>query len=251
MLNSCKRNIDRFLTKKYDKKFAEIPNLTWYPWVGKDYDSWRYLIVGESNYVNKEIPKETKSAALKRVTDDKEFERKVVGCLGCCGNLRNKTMDALFKMLSQERVTRADLWQRVAMMELVQQPIVGYGWGNECKGKELNAIQFAKGANVVMSVMEILNPEQVMFVGKSVLRAFLKYNMVKVLEEGSEEVSRSKKCIRKSFINYGCIEMNSDHKVNYVAVAHPGGSYGFNVDKWREKLNELNERGFCLCNDND
>ena len=43
------------------------------------------------------------------------------------------------------------------------------------------------------------------------------------------------------------------HPVNikYVAVAHPGGSYGFNVDKWHKKLNELKEHGFVVCKDKD
>lgn len=251
MLNSCNRDIDQFLTKKYDEKFAQIPNLTWYPWVGKDYDSYRRLIVGESNYVNKEILNETKHAALKRAADDKDFERKVVDCLGCCGGQRNKTMDALVKMLSQEPIIRFDLWRRVAMMELLQQPIIGSGWGNKCKSKKLSTTQLNRGVNVVISVMAILKPEQVMFVGKSVLRAFQKQNVVKVLEEGRKEFFQSTKCLRKSSISYGCIAMNSEYNIKYVAVAHPGGSYGFNVDKWHKELNELKEQGFVVCKDKD
>ena len=40
--------MDQIVEVKYDSQFNQIENLTWYPWVGKDYEDGkrRILIVG-------------------------------------------------------------------------------------------------------------------------------------------------------------------------------------------------------------
>ena len=234
-------------TRKFDKAFEKLrkSGLTWYPWVGKDYESNRLMVIGESNYVNKEIPNEPLDIALQRVGSDEYFERKVVDCLGCCGNQQNKTMNALFKMLAGKGVLQKVFWRLVAMMELLQQPVIGYGWSEN--KKKPSADQFVEDAKVVMSVMKIIIPTHVLFVGKSVWLAFMK--MVKcnggnVREEYQDVVSRSKNG-RKSYIDYGIIAIDDKYKFDYVALDHPGGSFGFQVAEWSKKLHKV-KRGFVV-----
>ena len=55
-------NMDQIVEVKYDSQFNQIENLTWYPWVGKDYEDGkrRILIVGESHYIDEDIEDEGK-----------------------------------------------------------------------------------------------------------------------------------------------------------------------------------------------
>ncbi|MBQ7396424.1 MAG: hypothetical protein IJW08_07780 [Lentisphaeria bacterium] len=46
------QQFDKALTTKFDDEFKKITGLTWLPWVGKNFDNCKILIVAESHYTN-------------------------------------------------------------------------------------------------------------------------------------------------------------------------------------------------------
>ncbi len=104
-----------FYTTKYDAEFDQ-DTFRWFPWIGKNYDAHRILILGERhhgcwNWDGKDLSKIPKNSeeykkeiqgTIDHVDDDKEFTRKVTfehGITDECGgavSLRNfnKTLDA-------------------------------------------------------------------------------------------------------------------------------------------------------------
>ncbi len=57
----------KYLDRQLDKEFDKVENLTWYPWVGKDYvnSERKILIIGESHYLNEGSDDENKKRKKK------------------------------------------------------------------------------------------------------------------------------------------------------------------------------------------
>lgn len=70
--------MEKLLNKEFDSEFDKIEDLTWYPWVGKDYKNsdYKILVIGESQYAvdeEGEFCEETSKAFLNSKEISREF----------------------------------------------------------------------------------------------------------------------------------------------------------------------------------
>lgn len=160
---------DNYITTKYDVKFNK-PTFTWLPWVGRNYPNARIklLIVGESNYG--ENPN--------KIEKDRKFTRTVIDDFQISFAKPNKTFnkfDELLDLESKEEIK--NFWSNVAFYDFVQRAML---WEEDKDGKSKTEKpkpnDYRNGIPTFNSIIDILQPHFVLFIGVTSLDYVIKSN---------------------------------------------------------------------------
>lgn len=189
------QQFDKALTTQYDEQFSAIDGLTWLPWVGKNYQKARMLIVAESHYTNKATPEEAQMGKLEYM-EDRYSTREVfaeypmigyeAGWTNQGGRHNNPTFDYIFRVLVSNdllgegsRTQREKLCSTVGYMNIVQRPM-WYPPSQSGYAKERPKTEdILTGWRVVKSVLSILKPDLCWFAGSEAAK-FLQWYLDQV-----------------------------------------------------------------------
>lgn len=154
---------DSYTSSPFDQNLAEIDQLTWVPWVGKNYANLpqgrKVLIVAESHYTNEQDPDKAPLSIAESV-GDKSYTRAVVSesLVGAEWSTRTlSTMHQLFYSPTDREV----FWGDVAFFNLIQRPM----WYRDGNPERPTWEDFWAGWKAFLKVIEILKPDHVLFIG--------------------------------------------------------------------------------------
>lgn len=236
------------ITSKFDDKLESIKDLTWLPWVGKNYNAFKVLIVAESHYVNTDEPQLVKEKKAEYMSDPLST-RKVMaeyplhgynaGWVNHAGRHNNPTIDNLSKVLcgsallgESDLKRRSELWSRLAFMNFIQRPM----WYSKTHGKERPVGNDRTiGWKATLGAIDILKPDLCIFAGLEASVWFDYYmqenNVCATRIESHDRIGRC--APRSSTLKIG------NNKIDCRFIRHPG--MYFSWQPWREFV--FNGRG--------
>jgi hypothetical protein len=226
-------------TTEFDLQFDKIENLTWYPWIGKDYalSNRRILIVGDSHYT---------------VDDDGNFDEE---CFKNFISDKNTTREYAFDYMKAEKewnfnrnlrlcLLNVDdktllkpLWSKIAFYEFIQEPMKQ----RDAKPTEEH---YKNAWLVFVKIIEIIKPTDCIFIGVRNETCFdycmrqlgIKYDPVKnmlPIINGTQP--------REAFI-----ELSNEYNLRLLFIKHT--SMGFSYEKWYEFLKKEMPEGMAYLN---
>jgi hypothetical protein len=154
---------DSYTSSPFDQALADIPDLTWVPWVGTKYaelpDGKRVLIVAESHYTDEQDPEKIPQW-MEGAMSDKTFTRAIVteGLIDC--DWPNRTF-ATMHQLFYGPADRKAFWTNLAFYNIVQRPM----WYRTGNPERPTWEDFWNGWKPFLKVVEILKPDHVLFIG--------------------------------------------------------------------------------------
>ncbi len=230
------------ITTEYDDQFSAVEDLTWLPWVGKDYANCRILIVAESHYTNT-LDSIRAEQDKKDYMNDPLSTRAVLaeypmlgydaGWKNNGGRSNNPTFDNLFRLLISEDLLndpepysrRTKLCSNFAFMNMIQRPM----WYPPDRPKERpNDQDRTIGWNAVLGVLKILMPDICIFAGSDASRFF--EQQMNRLHIPYENWMYADDRIGNTFPKSATITLNGK-KIPFKFIRHPG-SY-FSWDRWQ------------------
>ena len=237
------------LTTEYDARFSGIKDLTWLPWVGKDYADCRILIVAESHYTN--TPDSIQyEQDIKNYMNNPLSTREVLaeypmlgygaGWKNNGGRGNNPTFDNLFRLLISEDLLNAPepysrrekLCSNFAFMNMIQRPM----WYPPNRPKERpNDDDRTIGWNVVKDVLGILMPDICIFAGSDASRFF--EQQMNRLNIPYENWMYEEHRIGNTYPKSATVILNGK-RIPFKFIRHPG-SY-FSWEQWQKFV-------FCDC----
>ncbi len=203
-----KKHIDN----SFDKNLLNIRDLTWLPWIGKDFkkNERRLIIVGESHYTFGDNDEDYQKH-FQEATNNKTFTRECIYESPVCGDWRNNTFDNIHRVLLRSNDFDKELfWEQVVFYNFIPR-LMDY------RVKERpNRFDFYSSWKTFIEVITILNPTDCVFIGVSASNSFnqameelrVKYEPVKWLEGIGTAYSRTAKLnlneniIKLSFIQH-------------------------------------------------
>lgn len=253
-----------YLDRGYDERFDVVNGLTWLPWVGKNYNNARLLVVGESNYADR-VGQETVESAIGRVNGDEWFTRKVVSAFGAERIISNKTFEGIAHMLNvNEDAGEVDaefpltVWRKVAYVDLLQCALRGNGWNpdnkrarpSEGRTKNEERALWMEGCRVIFNLIELLEPHAVLCVGCGAADWLCGARS----EDGRWRCERIncdyRVCGGKRPSKLRKMQIcDGETSIPVVGVPNPGGAYGFGANAQIRVKNEIlrNDNRFFGC----
>lgn len=211
----------------YDYQFDCIQGLSWYPWVGINYDKAprRILIVAESQYNTGENALEYNEKALQhKYTTREVVQRFPIEHKGADNNPMFENLHRA--LLGTNNINRNNLWNHISFYNFIQRQM-NYNY----KERPIED-DFKIGWNVFFSVIRVLNPTDILFVGVAAADNFSEYAKAKNIADNHVEwnkVDNSKRYARKFTVS-----VNEDQKVECYAIQHT--SHHFSWKAWHEFL---------------
>lgn len=150
-----------------DTNFIEDGKLTWLPWIGENYTrtKTKMLIVGESHYYDPASKNDYSFIKHQKI----DFTQTVVKEIAITRNIddkRSATMyENFYRSIHTVEQSREDYWNSVAFYNFIQQPM------HSIKQRP-NQNMIAKAWNSFKSVIEILEPDFVIFIGVKCCEGF-------------------------------------------------------------------------------
>lgn len=139
-------------TNTFEELFKEVEGLTWFPWVGSNYNENKLLLVGESHYAKDKGKNDffltNKNATVGTIED-------VIK--GVTWKLFSNTQHAL---LGTEKVDKGALWSNLAFYNFIQRPM------QTTKGRP-TPNDYIEGWKVFFELLEIIKPTHCIFLGSS------------------------------------------------------------------------------------
>lgn len=157
-------------TNQYDGAFDQVQGLAWLPWVGQRFSTrslhQRLLVVGESHYFAGNTPE-------KRQVDrdgykDRQSTKKMVTESGY-GSKTWKNMPLLLFKVSEMDTSK--FWGDCAYYNFIQRPM-DYDGQPDGNPERPNENDFAKGWQVFVEVVKIIQPSHCLFIGVSASHYF-------------------------------------------------------------------------------
>ena len=232
------------MTCNFDRQFNSLhknSGLTWLPWVGKNYEKNRVLVLGESNYANNDAGK-TALEAKRAVDGNINFTREVVYDLGLRQiklgvkklHRSNMTFGRLVRLLSPHgdgvgatTGEHRQVWHDIAYMDVVQNAV---SWVNDNKKKQRerpSTEAFFNGWRVVMKVLEVLKPRMIIVLGVALSKTFFKSTKKDFREISINDVRLPEPFTYK----------NESLKVKVIPIAHPASfRKSWSMQKWKQYL---------------
>lgn len=213
---------------EFDSQFDKISDLTWFPWVGKDYISkseHRLLIIAESHY---NIGEHVEEQNIK-VSNRKWLTRDIVQRypINHQGNDTNPMFENLHRCLfSTNNIDRENLWNHIAFYNFIQRPM-NYNYKERPNNED-----FQKGWNVFFEVIRILKPTDIIFVGVSAADRFYDYAKSKNMFDYKVNWVKVQHTNRYARIIH-CKDLDANPVVCY-AIQHT--SHHFSWKAWHEFL---------------
>lgn len=253
-----------YLDRGYDERFNGVNGLTWLPWVGKNYNNARLLVVGESNYADR-ADLETVESAVGRVNGDRWFTRKIVSAFGADRIISNKTFEGIARMLNvNEDAGEVDaefssaVWKKVVYVDLLQRALRGKGWNqdeerarpSEGRAKNEERAFWVEGCRVIFNLIELLEPHAVLCVGCGAAD-WLCGACPENLQWRCERVDRDYRvCEGNPAPRLRMTQIwNGETAIPVIGVPNPGGARGFDANAQIRVKNEilLNDDRFIRC----
>lgn len=212
----------------YDQKLAEAPDLTWLPWVGKNYadlpSDRKVLIVGESHYLGNNSKKEVE-ADIKGHHNDPTVTREAVVNGMIKGKWGNPTYSNLHTLLmptgSQDH---QELWGNVCFYNFIQRVM-------SSTTDRPTKTDFMNGWAAFLKVVEILQPSHCLFIGVSASNYF----NLGMRAQGAEFTKAAKiEKIRSTYSRQSSITMNG--LTTSIEFVEHTSARGFNSVLWHHYL---------------
>jgi hypothetical protein len=220
----------KYYDTSFDNQFNAIENLTWKPWVGKDYSNSEHkvLIIGESHY---EWATESDGVPASHYLANDNFSRELIKDR-CLGSLKAKDMNepkfytnavlSIGNGISDE--LRQKVWSNAAFYNFIQRPM-------KENGVRPNKNDFTKGWNVFDEVISALQPTYCIIFGLEIGNNFtssLLPNWKTVKFRG-----KGKSAYKVGDVYGRYIELEQEkHTMKGVFVRHP--SSHFSWSKWHQ-----------------
>lgn len=154
----------------YDDSLSKVEGLSWLPWVGKNYSqaACKILVVAESHYTHGDRP-DSVEQSKSQMLDDVFLTREVV-LESPVGRLwQNNMFDNLHRVLvGTNDFEPSGLWDNIAFYNHVQRPMDYNGSYKE----RPNSVDFIKGWEVFLDVVNILRPDLCIYVGLTASNTF-------------------------------------------------------------------------------
>lgn len=156
---------DRYLVapSPYDEALAKIPGLTWLPWVGGNYTNLpagrKVLVVAESHYTNEQDPAKA-PLSMDKTLQDRTYTRAVIQESMILQDWANRTFSAMHQLFFSPE-DRAGFWGDLCFYNVVQRLM----WYREGSPERPSWEDFWKGWEVFVQVVEVLQPDHVLFIG--------------------------------------------------------------------------------------
>lgn len=222
--------MEEFIDKSFDKKLEEISNLTWLPWIGKNFNkaNRKLLIVGESHYAFSDNDVEYEKR-FRETTEDKELTRKCIYESPICSDWPNKTFDNIHRVFLETNDFDKELfWENVAFYNFIPR-LMDYR-----KKERPMWVDFYSSWDTFIKVVQILKPTDCVFIGVSSANSLnlameeqrIKYTPVEWLEG-----------IGTAYARISSIEFDS-YKLKISFIQH--ASQMFSWSKWNVFLKKHN-----------
>ena len=200
----------------YDEAFSDVHSLKWMPWVGKDYNQHRVLILGESCYDdgddwmenNPNVPRDIVSKVGYSIVDDRRFFREVENSIMCRTGCRPKK--------------RATLWDSVAFMNLVQRLLPSSSHRPTDKDFETGWVNFLEVAKILKPIVCI----QYGYLSKSRLSYVLSHYDTGWKRESTKDFSAVPPVINL---------VSATHQMRII-TNYPASAHSFAFAKWAKHI---------------
>lgn len=221
---------DRYFVppSSYDEALAKIPGLTWLPWVGKNYANLpqgrRVLIVAESHYTNEQDP----AKAPLSITDTEQnpaYTRAAVLESLVLEEWSARTLSTMHQLFYSPN-DRPGFWGDLCFCNIVQRLM----WYREGNPERPSWEDFWKGWEVFLEVVEVLQPDHVLFIGVEAANHF--NNVMVHLKKDHTPVEFPEK-IGSAYARTASVALG-DRRLPIHFIKHCG-SY-FSTDLWSDYL---------------
>lgn len=147
------------LNQKFDSQFDKIENLTWYPWIGKDYpDAERkILIVGDSHYTVDEdgnFDEDCYNDFISNKNTTQEFAESYMN--GTEWSFDRNLRLCLLNV--DDKTLLKPLWEKIAFYNFIQEPM------KQRDAKPTEA-QYKIAWHCFVNLVEIIKPTDCIFIG--------------------------------------------------------------------------------------
>lgn len=137
-------------------ELTQLCNLTWLPWVGKEYFECktRFLIIGDRHYLDPYKPEDNPA----RLKDD--YTQRVIGEDVMYGEYYgNTTFPNLLRAIKGDgKFDQEQFWNRVAYHNIIQRPMSSIF-------ERPRPVDYIKGWEVLFELLDILKPDVCLFNG--------------------------------------------------------------------------------------
>ena len=159
------------LNTQKDKDFANIPDLSWLPWLGSRFyaQEKRLLIVGESHYAQGETAEEFQKDLDRQRNPN--FTRKLIEETQIQDLYKYKLLDNFWEALLAKKPNKAALWEHVAYYNFVQRSM-DYSSFDGKKAEQPNTTDFRNGWKTFAEVVKIIQPTDCIFLGLKAAAGF-------------------------------------------------------------------------------
>jgi len=201
--------------KHHDSKIDKIETLKWYPWIGKNYDTSKLLVIGESHYEDGDDwqngNKDTTRTIIQKRLDDNE-----VGKWTLHRNVEKVLLD-------KPEISDGDIqtvWNKVAYWNLVQRLL-----DSRENSDRPTYNDFTKGWETFFDLEKILMSKYCLVLGKG--EAFGSFGNYLHSHQTTWKKTNEDFMVRKAFdITDG------EREIRIVFINHPSGSFGFDYSHW-------------------
>ena len=216
------------LNQTFDFQFDKIENLTWYPWVGKDYalSNRRVLIIGDSHYAvddgnfdedcyndfisNKDTTRKFAEGYMNG--EEWNFNRNLRLCLL---NVDDKTL-------------LKPLWGKIAFYNFIQEPM-------KQRDAKPTIEQYKIAWNVFVKLLKIIKPTDCIFIGVRSETGFGSCMYELGLKEEKEyDIKNMNRKINGTLPREAFIKFSDEYRLRLLFIKHT--SIGFTYSDWHEFL---------------
>lgn len=220
---------NKMMSNSFDSEFDRIENLTWFPWVGKDYKSapCKILIIGESQYATQEggeFDKETAEAFLRNKETTREFAYNSIAKEEKPAKFYRNLLDTFLLDRNVEA-----FWNKVSFYHFFQRPDKAVSSNTHLKKEWLEAW------SLWQKIIGVLHPDICIFCGVGLRRFY---------EEWNESIDKEANWydIKVDFCKEnrqppirGEFEITAADITQLLFINHPS-SRGYSPECWREFL---------------
>lgn len=219
------------LNRKHDSLFNKIEHLTWYPWVGKEYEdaAYKVLIIGESQYATDENGEYDEDTG-KHFRENKDTTREYVYNTIELKDAPAKFYMSLLRTFGVSNDNLFSFWSKVSYYHFFQMPDESVSGNTHLKKERFEAW------NRWLEIIEVLQPHICIFCGTG-LRGFYK--------EWNDMNGRNTEWwdVQSGFYDAGQqpirgnYHIDPSHTVELLFIKHPS-SRGFSSEQWNKFLGQ-------------
>ncbi|MDR1937348.1 MAG: hypothetical protein LBQ73_02470 [Tannerellaceae bacterium] len=233
-----------FLSNEFDLQFAQIENLTRYPWVGENYSNAkrRFLIVGESH----NIKEKEEQVKIKReeTQHDCNHTRNCLFQVLVDHSWTNSTFRNLMKALCDRGVIPEDSMalKKIAYYNFIQRSLTY----TVTEKERPNDIDYKIAWKCFSQTVEILKPTDCLFVGVESDRGF--GNVMEELQIPYRPVKKLE-VINGSYPRIAYMTLSCGYELKIVFIKH--SSRYFSPQKWHDFLKKQLPGAMAYLNEQD